>query len=105
MLRDEDRLGWAAEPLHMSYVLRAESKPISPAQAIKVSEIANISIAIVRREAAFADRMHNLLSYARLLKKDYGAGFVCVRITNFVEDMMLSIFSAFNYRVPHICYI
>lgn len=44
MLKDEDGVGWTADPLRMHYAFRLDEKTISSVQAIKLSKIADISI-------------------------------------------------------------
>lgn len=47
MLLDEDGLDFASEPLCMRYTLRVDNNLVSPAQTIRPSKIANLSIEIV----------------------------------------------------------
>lgn len=72
MLGDGERVEWAAELLCVRYAFRVDGNSISAAQAIIMSQLANISTAIVRRKATFMDTLHSLLSYALTFKKTMG---------------------------------
>lgn len=50
MVKGIDGVEWATEPLFMRYTFQVYGKPMSLAQAIKLSNIGNISTAIVQRE-------------------------------------------------------
>lgn len=70
ILTDESGMGWAADSLCMHNAFQVDCKVISPSQAVKLSKIANIFTAIVRRKAIFADYMQRLLGYARSFQED-----------------------------------
>lgn len=89
----------------MRYEFWVDAKPISQAQAIKLSKIENICTATVRREAAFTDMMHSLLSNGRLFEEDYDSRFVYVLKMDIVGDTVSSIFSAASCRTTCVCYI
>lgn len=84
---------------------RADRKPLSSAQAIKLSKTANISATIMRFKATFKNMMHSFLDYAQDLKEDYGARFFDVRIPNIFEEMKSSNFWAGSYRAIYIRYM
>lgn len=54
LVRYEDHLAWAAEPLCMRYAFRVDNKRITTTQAIKLHEKTNIFTAIVRRKTVLS---------------------------------------------------
>lgn len=76
VLRDEDGVKCAAEPLRMRYTFRVDGKSIFRAQAINLKKLANTSMAIVGRKETFTDTMQILLSYARVFEEGYGVHLV-----------------------------
>lgn len=68
MLRDKNAVEWTSESLRLHRAIRADDQPLSPAQEIKLSKIANISTAIVGGKAKKADPMQGSLSYVREVK-------------------------------------
>lgn len=105
MIRDEDGLEWASEPKRVCYAFRVGGKPISPAQAVKLSKAANISTAVLRCKATFTDMMRSLLSYARATEENYGVRSVDVRIVDIVGDMKYLGLLAANSRTTYIRYV
>lgn len=89
----------------MRYAFLVDSKPVSPAQAIKLSKQGNISAAIVRSKATFTDTMSGLLSYAQAYENDCCVRVVEVHIMNIVEAMKSLNFLAGNSRVTYTRYI
>lgn len=57
MVKDNDGLDWAAEPVRVRYTFRIGGQPISPVPAIKRSKIANIPTDTVRRETTSRDNI------------------------------------------------
>lgn len=74
---------------------------ISLAQAIKLSIIANISSAIVRRKENSADTMKSLLSYVSVPKEQYGVCFVDMRMMDHMDDMRSLHVLADRWRVMY----
>lgn len=89
----------------MRSVFRADGKALSPAWVIKLSRIAKISTAIVRRKPSFSDKMQSLLRYARAHGEDYCATFFDVRILNIVEDVKSFNVLGSNYIATYIRYV
>lgn len=69
LLRDEDNLVLAAEPLRMLYVLWVDNKTISLAQAIKLGTAANIYTTDVRCKSILTRSLQSLLSYRKAFKE------------------------------------
>lgn len=105
ILSDKEGVGWAPDSLLLLYAFCVDDEAISPAQAIKLSKIANISIAILRREAKFTDIIDSLLSYERPFKEDHGARFVDVHIIDIFKDKMISEPQAAKYSATYVHYI
>lgn len=57
IMRDEDGVDLAVEPLRMHYAFCVYDKRNSPALAVRLSEIANVSVATVRHEATFTKKI------------------------------------------------
>lgn len=97
LVRDDDRLAWTAEPLHMWYALLIVEKLMNSAQEIKPRKIANISTATVRWESSFPETIESVLNYARAFEEDYAM--------SFVDDMMSSNFFVANAMATYARYI
>lgn len=65
-----------------------DGKAILSAQSSKLSKIASIYTAIVRRKEKFTDMMQCSLSYARAFKENYSVQFFYMGILNTVECTM-----------------
>lgn len=72
MERDKNCVEWVMEPLRMGCAFGVHGMPISPVQAIKLSNIANISTTISRCKATFSNTKQSLLRYLRVFKEQYG---------------------------------
>lgn len=105
MSRDGGGFDCAVELLCIRYGLRVDGRPISLAQATKISIIANISILRARLEATFSETMQRLLSYARKVGQDYVVRFVDVGIIDIVEYIMSLKFLAASSRGTYKQYI
>lgn len=92
LLRDNNGMQYATEPMRMRCALRADRKATLQALEIKLNLIANISTAFRRRKATFTGTIQSLLSYARALGEHCGVGFDNVRISDIEFDMMRSNF-------------
>lgn len=75
ILRAEDSVNWESEPLRMRYAFHVDGESISLAQAIRLSNIAYISTAFVRREATLTQTIQSFLSYAAAFEEDCGVRF------------------------------
>lgn len=82
-----------------------KGKRISPAQANRLSKIANILTTIMRREEKSADTIQSLLSYDQGIKECYDICFVDVRVKEIEESMTSSKFLAPNSTETYTCYI
>lgn len=85
----KDGMEWASIPLRMRFAIYIDSKFILLPLAIKLSKVASISEAIVRRKATFLDTMQSLLSSARASNEKYAGRFVDMRLLDIVEGMVL----------------
>lgn len=72
----------------MSYAFQIDNKPIFAAQALHLSKIAKISIAIVGLQMTFVPTMLTVLRYARAFNKAYRLLFFNVRIKDIMEEKM-----------------
>lgn len=88
MIRDEDRLVWAAKLLLVQYTFCIDKKLINPAQAIKISKIEITSAAMVHRETSFTDTIQSVLNFARAFKEGYVMGFGNLHVLDIVDYMM-----------------
>lgn len=79
----------------MHYASRVDYKAIAPAQAIKLSKIANISTKLLRHYATYTDMIQSLMSFARAFNEDYGIRFDNVR--SVVVDILEDIFPPFSW--------
>lgn len=94
LVRAEDHLTWAAKMLRMPYESFIDGNPITSAQEIKLSKIANISTSFMRREISFTDTVQIFLHYRWTLKEDYAIDFVDAPVLDTVNDMLSSNFLA-----------
>lgn len=69
-----------------------------------MSKIANISTENMQDEATYTDKTKSLLSYARVPEEDYGLRSVNVGISDIVEDVKFSHFSAANSKTMYTQY-
>lgn len=104
ILRVEDSAECTFYLLRTRYVFCADGKSISPAQEIRLSKMANISMAIVRYKATFTDTSHSLLSYARACEENYSVRNIDIRLSYIVEELMSSKFLADSSRATYIRY-
>lgn len=89
VVRDEDSLKWATEPLGVWYAFCIDEKPISLDQAIKLSKIAEVSTFIVSCKTTFTNTIQGVLNSTRAFE-DYGKIFVDLSVLDIVDDMMSS---------------
>lgn len=104
-LKDKHGMGWGADLLRIHYLFLLDFNAVSRAQAIKLSKVASISNAFVRRETSFTGTRQSLLSYMGAYKEDYGVQLVDVRIIVIVGVMESSIFLASNFNMTYLHYI
>lgn len=104
LLRDEDHLVWAAKLLCMLYALCIGGKPITAAQAIKLSKIAYTSTAIGRQETGFTDTICTVFNYVRALEKSYAVSVNDARVLDILDDMMWANLLAVNSKNSYACY-
>lgn len=78
--------------------------PFSPAQAVKLRKIANISPAIVQRVSIFTGKIYTPLSYAQALEEYYSVRLVDVHVSDIVENLIFSNCYAVNSKAKLICY-
>lgn len=98
LIRDEDQLEWAAEPLSMRYTFRIDGNSINRAASIKLKKIADISTAILRHETGLTDTINSVLSYAQAFEDDDEVSFVNARVPDIFEDKILSNFLYANSK-------
>lgn len=91
MLRNENDVGLAADLLIIHYALWLHRKAVLPTKASELSELANISTAMMRCDETFTDCMQSLLSYAPSFREDYEACFVNARIMDIGDYMMSTV--------------
>lgn len=72
----------------MQYAFSIDETPILSAQEVKVSKIANIPAAIMRRKISFTDNLQTNLNYARRVDEEYAQSFVDMRVPHTLDDMM-----------------
>lgn len=89
----------------MREVFCSDDKCASPAQAVKLSQVAKISTSISRHEATFTNAIHSLLRYAQEFEEDYGVNLVDARIMHVLNDMMSSSFVLGSNGATYILYI
>lgn len=101
----EGTIGWATAPMHMHFVPWLDDEAILPAQAVKLSIDANITITIMRESATINEIIHCLLSYAQAFKENNGVHFRNIRIVDIAEDLLSSNFLAISSKETYVCYI
>lgn len=85
---NKNYLALVEKPLRMRYSIRIDMKPITSAQAIKLSNIANISAVVIRCGRSFIVTIQIFHSYARPFEGDCAVSFVDGHVLNIVNDMM-----------------
>lgn len=86
----------------MHHMFQVDGKPISLAQAMKVSKIENSITAIVPRKECFTGPLQSSLRYTRVFKNDSGVRFLEVRITVSQFNVMVFNFLATNVKVTYV---
>lgn len=89
----------------MRYAFYIDGKPVTLAQDIKLSKIANILIAIVRPETGSTDPVQSSLNYARAFEENYAVSFVDARVLGIVDYMMPSNVLAASSKAIYAHYI
>lgn len=98
VVKIENHLAWAAEPLRRRCVFNIDRRTITLAQGIKLGKIENSSIAIGRGKTSFTNIIESGHKCVRAFEESYAVSFVGTGVLDNVDDTISSSFFAANSK-------